>query len=229
MTSPQEEHPWPLSTRLDLLFPLWSPLPRSLLGQPAAWHFPKTASVLGQSWGAWRSSQAGRAKLLEASAGLLRPHRCRGSAPVGWHRHPCWDSVPGPSHHHLLCLSTAQGPSLRQETIAFPSASLGKPPRQPAEQISGASHAGTEPPPRRAAPERLGFAAWRPTCPWPGANPLQRQASCVSCAHGVACRRSRGAGDQGTLAGRAASPALGRHRAGPASGMERWHGGFHAR
>lgn len=153
--------------------------------------------------------------------------RGRGCAPVGWHRHPCWDSVPGPSHHHLLCLSTAQGPSLRQETIAFPSASptLGKPPRQPAEQISGASHAGTEPPPRRAAPERLGFAAWRPTCPWPGANPPQRQASCVSCTHGVACRRSRGAGDQGTLAGRAASPALGRHGAGPASGMERWHGG----
>ena len=79
--------------------------------------------------------------------------------------------------------------------------------------------------PCRAAPERLGFAAWRPTCPWPGANPPQCQASHVSCAHGAACRGSCGAGDQGTPAGRAASLAPGRRGAGRASGMERRHGG----
>lgn len=136
---------------------------------------------------------------LDAAGALL---------PVGWHCRPCWDRMPGPSHCHLLHLSTAQGPSLRQETIAFPSASptLGKLPRQPAEEISGASHAGTEPTLLRAVPERLGFAAWRPTRPWLGASPPQRQAPCVGCAHGAACRGSRGVGDQGTLDGEGGQP-----------------------
>lgn len=98
----------------------------------------------------------------------VSPHRAgtwdereqgRVSAPLGWHCHPCLDSTPRLSRHRLLCLSAAQGPSLRQETIAFPPASrtLGKPPGQPAEQISGASRAGTEHPPRRAAPCRRGW------------------------------------------------------------------------
>lgn len=65
----------------------------------------------------------------------------------------------GLSHRHLLCLSIAHGPSLQQETIALPSASptLGKPPRQPAEQISGASHAGTENPLCCAVPRQTGW------------------------------------------------------------------------
>jgi len=99
--------------------------------------------------------------------------RGRGSALVGWHRHPYCHSMLGLSHHHLLHLSAAHSPSPRQETTAFPLASptLGKPPRQLGEQISRASRARTEPPPRRAAPERLGFAAWHLTLLWPGANP----------------------------------------------------------
>lgn len=56
-------------------------------------------------------------------------------------------------------LSTAQGQPLQQETITFPSVSpiLGKPPRQPAEQISGASRAGTEPPLRCTVPRWRGW------------------------------------------------------------------------
>lgn len=105
----------------------------------------------------------------------VSPHRAgtwdereqgRVSAPLGWHCHPCLDSTPRLSRHRLLCLSAAQGPSLRQETIAFPPASrtLGKPPGQPAEQISGGLACWDRAPatPRRAVPERLGFAARRP-------------------------------------------------------------------
>lgn len=154
--------------------------------------------------------------------------RGRGSAAGGVASPSLLGQHAGDCHNvHLLHLSAAQGPSLQQETIAFPLASptLGKLPRQPAEQISGASRAGTEPLLRRAVLERLGFAAWRPTCPWLGANPPQHQASCVSCTHGAACWGSHGARDQGMLARRAASPAPGCRGAGPASEMERRHGG----
>lgn len=163
----------------------------------------------------------------------VSPHRAgtwdereqgRVSAPLGWHCHPCLDTMPRLLLHHLLCLSAAQGPSLRQETIAFPPASrtLGKPPGQPAEQISGASRAGTEHPPHRAG--EAGICRQAPSSPWPGANPPQRQAPSVSCAHGSACRGEPWG--QGPPAGRVASPAPRCRRAGPASRMEGPYGGL---
>lgn len=143
----------------------------------------------------------------------------RALLPVGWHCHPCWDRTPGPSHCHLLHLCTAQGLSLQQETIAFPSASptLGKPPRQPAEQISGASHVGTEPPPCRAG--EPGICRLASDSPMAGCQP--------SAAPGVLCQlRPRGCvpgepRDREMPAKRVTSPAPGRHGAGPASRMER--------
>lgn len=128
MISPQEEHPWPLSTCPDFPFVLWSPV----TGQPVI----ACLHVSPHGTGAW--DRGGEGGLHAEGYGLC----CQwGGIAV-----PAGTAYQGLSHHHLLCLSTAQGPSLQQETIAFPSASptLGKVLRQLAEQISGASCARIE-------------------------------------------------------------------------------------
>lgn len=128
---------------------------------------------------------------------------------------PAGTACRGLSHCHLLRLSTAQGPSLRQETIAFPSVSptLGKPPRQPAEQISGASHAGTEPPPRRAVSCRAGEAGiccLASDLPMAGCQPSAVPGlSCQLCPRGCMPGelRGRGPGDAGREGGQPGSRA----------------------